>query len=192
MISRRFIDRSDLERVVTKQIEELLYSLLSWRTGSFKFYENQFPTGEEITVRISVENVILEGLRRLDERNLVQDTFPDLDAVYTISASQAGRSRQVSLKANEWNIMALVDGHRSLEEVSRLSPLGREETLSRLAQLKLAGLITKTDANGNSSTRRLEEMISRLASLFEDYLTEKPTPRPGNRRVTQTYLENVD
>ena len=61
MISRKFIDRADLEAVVTTQIEELLYSLLSWKSGTFKFYEEQYPTDEEITVKISVENVILEG-----------------------------------------------------------------------------------------------------------------------------------
>src|SRR3972149_716519 len=37
LISRGFIDRSDLEEVVRKQVEELLYSLLSWQTGSLQF-----------------------------------------------------------------------------------------------------------------------------------------------------------
>ena len=116
LVERRFIDRADLEEVVRGQVEELLYSLLSWQKGSFKFYENQFPTDEEITVSLSVENVILEGLRRIDERNLVHKTLPDLDKVYSISASQADRPRSVAMKADEWNVMALVDGRRSLEQ----------------------------------------------------------------------------
>ncbi len=43
MIDRSFIDRADLEKVIKKQVEELLFSLLSWKNGNFKFYENQFP-----------------------------------------------------------------------------------------------------------------------------------------------------
>ena len=35
---------------------------------------DQFPTDEEITVQLSVENVILEGLRRFDEMNMIQET----------------------------------------------------------------------------------------------------------------------
>ncbi len=191
LIGKRFIDRSDLRDVVNKQIEELLYSLLGWQTGSFKFYEDQFPTDEEITVNLSVENIILEGLRRLDEMNMVKDTLPDPEAVYTISASQGDRERAVTMKAAEWNIMALVDGRRTLDEICRLSPLDRNQTLTKLAQLKLAGLITKTEKKA-SSTPQLQEMTNRLAGLFEDYLTEKTAPKVTDRNVTGAYLESVD
>jgi hypothetical protein len=189
LISRGFIDRADLERVVTEQVEHLLHSLLSWQSGSFKFYENQFPTDEEITVNFSVENVILEGLRRVDEMNMVKETLPDLDAVYTISASQGGRTRAVALQAEEWNIMALVDGRRTINEICKVSPLGREESLKKLAQLKLAGLITKTDKRGSHpDSHELEKMVNRLANLFEDYLTEKTGSRVVQRNITKTYV----
>jgi hypothetical protein len=192
LISRRFIDRTDLERVIKKQIEELLYSLLGWQAGSFKFYENQFPTDEEITVNLSVENVILEGLRRIDEMNMVKETLPDLEAVYTISASQAGRERAVTLQAAEWNVMALVDGRRSVNEICKVSPIDRNETLKKLAQLKLSGIITKTEKKERPSSPGLEQMVNRLANLFEDYLTEKTANRLVERNVTKTYVESVD
>jgi hypothetical protein len=192
LIARGFIDRSDLESVVTRQIEELLFSLMSWQAGSFKFYENQFPTDEEITVNLSVENVVLEGLRRLDEMNFVKDTIPDLDAVFVISAAQSGRSRAVTLDAPEWNVMALVDGHRSVDEICKLSPVDRDESLKKLAQLKLAGIITKTEKRGRQPTTGLETMVNRLANLFEDYLTEKTAGRATDRRITRTYVESVD
>ncbi len=192
LISRRFIDRADLEAAVKGQIEELLYSLLSWQTGSFKFYENQFPTDEEITVDLSVENVILEGLRRLDEMNMINDTLPDLQQVYTISAAQGGRSRAVTMEADEWNIMALVNGHRTLEEVCRVSPADRTETLKRLAQLKLAGIITKTERARETTSSQLEDMVGRLSGLFEEYLTVRPAAPPTESRITKTYLESVE
>jgi len=192
LVSRRFIDRADLEMVVKKQIEELLYSLLGWRAGSFKFYENQYPTDEEITVNLSVENVILEGLRRMDEMNLVKETLPDLNAVYTISASQGGRPRAVSLQAAEWNIMALVDGHRSVNEICKVSPVDPDKTLKKLAQLKLAGIITKTEKKETASSLQLEQMVNRLTNLFEDYLTEKTANRLAERNITKTYVGSVD
>lgn len=192
MIGRNYIDRADLTQVVTKQVEELLYSLLSWQTGSFKFYDNQFPTEEEITVDLSVENVILEGLRRVDEMNMVRETLPNLDAVYTISASQAGRTRNVSLKAEEWNVMALVDGRRDLNEICKLSSLKRDETLKVLAHLKLAGIITKTERKKETSSPQLDKMADRLAGLFEDYLTAKPRRAIVKRAVTSTLIEEAD
>jgi hypothetical protein len=188
LVGREYIDRADLEKVVQEQVEELLYSLLSWQTGSFKFYEDQFPTDEEVTVRLSAENVILEGLRRIDEWNLIQETLPDFDIVYTISASQGGRARSVKLEADEWNVMALVDGQRSINQVCERSSLKREDTLKKLAHLKLSGIITKTEAPETRPTGNLEGMVNRLAGMFEAYLTEKRTDVQPPRRITRTVI----
>lgn len=193
LVSRGFIDRADLQEVVRNQVEELLYSLLSWQTGSFKFYENQFPTDEEITVKLSVENVILEGLRRVDEQNMVRETIPDMDKVYSISASQAGRTRAVTMQASEWNVMALVDGRRSVSQICQVSPMSRTETLNRLAHLKLAGIITGTERKpeATDSSSNLEKMVGRLSHLFEDYLTEKAAVRipDSHNRMTTSITE---
>ena len=191
LIQKNFIDRADLERVIKEQIEDLLYSLLSWQTGSFKFYEDQFPTDEEITVSLSVENVILEGLRRIDEMNMIREALPDFEAVYSISASQQGRARSVKLEAPEWNVMALVDGQRSVNQVCEVSGMSREDTLKTLSKLKLAGIITKTERKpkAGATTGDLEDQVKRLAGLFEDYLTEKSGRRTKtDRRVTETVL----
>ena len=186
LVNKGFIDRSDLETVIRDQVRELLYSLLSWQNGSFKFYENQFPTEEEITVNLSVENVILEGLRRLDEQNMIRETLPDFDRVHKISASQGGRTRAVTMKASEWNVMALVDGHRTINQICEASPIGREETLNRLAQLKLAGIVTPTEkkARAAAESSDLEVMVERLSDLLEGYLTEKASSRTTTRELT--------
>ena len=190
LLDRRFIDRADLQSVVREQVEELLFSLLAWRTGSFKFYENEFPTREEIKVSLSVENVILEGLRRLDEETMIRETLPDLNQVYRISTSQTGRTRAVTMRANEWNVMAQVDGYRSVREICETSPLTRHETLNRLAQLKLAGLIapSETPKQVERSTGELEKMISDLTRMFESYLGEKAASKPANPRITSRLI----
>jgi hypothetical protein len=195
LISQGFIDRTDLETVVREQIQELLYSLLNWRSGSFKFYENQFPTKEEITVSISVENVILEGLRRLDEENMIRETLPDLNQVLRIANSQAGRTRALTMKASEWNVMAMVDGHRTINQICQASPMSQHETLNRIAQLRLAGLlepgqVVTTPASPPDSAK-LENMIAGLSRLLEDYLTEKSRPVAASRTVTRPLVEEA-
>ncbi len=191
LMSRNSIDRADLESVVRKQVEELAYSLLSWETGSFKFYENQYPTQEEITVQLSVENVVMEGLRRYDEMNMVRETLPDISAVYIISASQQGRRREVALESHEWNVMALVDGYRTIEEVCKYSSLDKLETLKAIARLKLAGIITKRDRRPEPKDS-LSESVARLAGLFEEYLTQKQRPAAERSRLTTTLLETTE
>lgn len=169
MIEKRYIDRADLEEAVRKQVEELIFSLMSWDRGSFKFYENQFPTEEEITINLSVENVILEGLRRLDEMNRVKDCLPDASTVYALAPAESGQIRNVSLKPEEWNVLALVDGRRTIDDIIIASPLGSTETLQHLASLQLAGLVKP--ATHTADHDRLESMVNHLSQLIESYLT---------------------
>jgi len=172
LIERRFIDRADLEEVIRKQVEELIYSLMSWERGSFKFYENQFPTEEEITVNISTENVVLEGLRRLDEITRLKDCLPDFSTIYSLAPSHPGQVRDISLEPEEWNILALIDNHRDINDILAVSPLGSLETLKRLASLQLAGLICPSGKAG-AQRDHLETMVERLGELIEDYLSQK-------------------
>ena len=172
LIEKGHIDRADLEEVIRQQVEELIYSLMSWERGSFKFYENQFPTEEEITINISTENVVLEGLRRLDEMTRVKDYLPDFSTVYALSTSGPEQKRDITMESNEWNILALVDGHRDINDIVAASPMEPVETLKRLASLQLAGLVCPSK-RAVSDGDKLVEMVDHLSQLIEDYLTAK-------------------
>lgn len=169
LMDKRYIDRADLEEAVRRQVEELIYSLMSWDRGSFKFYENQFPTEEEITINLSTENVILEGLRRLDEMNRIKDCLPDFSTVYALAPAEPGQVRNVSLKPEEWNVLALIDGHKSIDELLVVSPLESMETLKHMASLQLAGLIKASPQAADQD--KLESMVTHLSQLIESYLT---------------------
>ncbi|MEE9442820.1 MAG: DUF4388 domain-containing protein [candidate division Zixibacteria bacterium] len=172
LIEKSYIDRADLEHVVRNQVEELIYSLMAWDQGSFKFYENQFPTEEEITVNLSTENIVLEGMRRLDEITRVKEFLPDFSVVFALSPSEHDQKREVTLEPNEWNILALIDGHRNINDIIAVSSLDSYHVLKTVATLKLAGLICPVQ-NPSKRSDRLEGMVDRLSQLIEDYLTDK-------------------
>jgi len=176
LIEKRYIDRADLEEVIRQQVEELIFSLMSWEKGSFKFYENQFPTEEEITVNLSTENVVLEGVRRLDEMNRLRDCLPEFTTVFKLAPTVSGKRREVNLEPEEWNILALIDGHRNIDEILAASTLENLETLKHLASLYLAGLIQPAEEKPVDG-ERLEDMAERLGQLIEAFLTDHDVDR---------------
>ncbi len=203
LIDKRYIERGDLEQVVRQQVEELIYSLLSWHKGTFKFYENQYPTEEEITVNISVENAILEGCRRIDELNRIKEVLPDFSSVLAISPASTDREAKISLNAGEWNLLSLITGHRTIEEIVKLVQLPKVTTLNKLAALKLAGLI-KVVATPEEKPDRIKTMVEKVAGLLDEYLNqqqkmqkeEKTTlyeiDRPTVSRLTQEEIISED
>jgi hypothetical protein len=188
LIEKGFIDRADLAEAVSEQIQELIYSLLSWEEGSFKFYDNQYPTREEITVDLSVENVILEGIRRVDEVNRLREHLPDYNTVLKIDTIGAGRKRDISLETEEWNLLARIDGQKTIRELIEESGLGEMKTLEKLATLQLAGLIT-IESEPEKKSDRLAGMVNRVAGLLEEYL-ENRTPKPAPRKIVTEAIED--
>ena len=123
---------------------------------------------------------------------MIRDTLPDLEQVFQISTSQAGRTRAVTMKASEWNVMALVDGHRSINQICETSPLGRHDTLNRIAQLKLAGLLEAAENRAlPADNTNLEKMIAGLSRQLEEYLTQKTRTVTTGRAVTRTLIEEA-
>ncbi len=172
LVYKKYVTQDDLDEAVKQQVEELVYSLLSWDNGSFKFYDNQYPTKEEITVNLSVENVILEGLRRIDEINHLKETLPDFDKPLKMSEATCGRGKDISLRPEEWNLLALVDGRTSINDLLEQSDYPRVKTIERLASLKLAGLITESEKPADKGDH-LAVMVNRVSGLLEDYLTHR-------------------
>ena len=184
LIEKGFISRIDLEQVVRSQVEELIYSLLGWDDGSFKFYENQYPTDEEITVDISVENAILEGARRIDEINRLKESLPELNSVLAICPAPPERQTNIALHSEEWNLLALVNGQRTINEIANISRLPRPNALQKLAALRLAGLVTIAPLKA-AEPDRLAGMVDRVSNLLEDYLAEKKKKISTDRTTVQ-------
>jgi hypothetical protein len=173
MIEKKYIHAGDLDKAVREQVEELVYSILAWDSGTFKFYENQYPTDEEITVDISAENAILEGYRRIDEMNRIKEALPDFGSVLAVVATPPERNTDISLRSEEWNLLALINGQRSINEIVDISVLSEMETLHKLAAMKLAGLVSVVGKREAEKNDRLELMVERVARLLEEYLEHK-------------------
>jgi hypothetical protein len=125
---------------------------------------------------------------------MARETLPDPESVFTIASSEANRGRDVNMRATEWNIMSLVDGRRTLQEICEMSQLGFDETMIRLARLKLAGIIKVTDAKPvANSGAPLDQMVQRLANLFENYLNQQSSEISTENRIgTITVEEHID
>jgi hypothetical protein len=102
----------------------------------------------------------------------VKDCLPDFATIFAVASSEAGQVRNVSLEPDEWNILALVDGHRDINDIVAATHREPLETLKRLASLQLAGLIRVSD-KAAPPRDHLEAMVDRLGQLIEDYLTHR-------------------
>ncbi|HET9551630.1 MAG TPA: DUF4388 domain-containing protein [Anaeromyxobacteraceae bacterium] len=115
------------------------YALLGWEQGRFAFLKNAAPF--ERTIFDGLQNLLLDGLRRLDELKVVRARLPARDAVLHL-APESERAAEIRLQLPEWRVLSSVNGRRTLEEVLQLAG-GAEDEASRIVYgLLVAGLVT--------------------------------------------------
>lgn len=142
LVSAGALSTKDLHRFVSLQIEEAVYHLFTWSQGSFHFDPGQEPDEEDpFLVDMPVENLLLEGARRVDEWSLIEKKIPSLELVFEVAEEIEGGEAPMDLTPHQRRILPLVDGERSVDGLVAASGLVEFEVAKALFGLIQAGFV---------------------------------------------------
>jgi DNA-binding response OmpR family regulator len=136
------VSEADLKACLTRQSSELIYEILRWRHGRFRFSAGMElpPSVIDAALGLDVEAVLMEGYRRVDEWHLIERAIDNFDVVFLRnedSVAQMGRGR---LTREELAVLELVNGKNTVKDIIRKSRMGSFEVskmLYRLLSIKL-------------------------------------------------------
>ena len=136
------LSEADLRQCLTRQTSELVYEILRWRFGTFRFAAGkELPAfAVDAALELDVEAILMEGFRRVDEWHLIERAIDDFDLVFLRNedaVAQMGRGR---LTREELAILELVNGKNTVKDIIRKSRMGSFEVskmLYRLLSIKL-------------------------------------------------------
>jgi hypothetical protein len=134
------VTEDQLEGAVRQQIEDAIFDLLRWELGEFAWE----PGGEfetEVHIGVSVENLIMEASRRLDEYEVIKRKIPSGLSVLGMAATPPEGAVEINITPQEWRILVLVDGTRTVQDISQMVGLDEFGAMRVLYGLVSAGLI---------------------------------------------------
>lgn len=97
------------------QVSEIVYDAFVWDSGTFSFARETLLPSHAVTISIDVANLIMEGARRIEEWEQCLKLLPDRNAVFRVVV--APRDEKITLSVDEWRILFLINGQRSLAEL---------------------------------------------------------------------------
>lgn len=119
LVSIGALTARELAEQVRRQVESVVFELLSWNEGYFRFEERPVGTiSAEATVRIPTESMLMEGARRIDEWERIRERVPTIEVVPSLAAPEGGNMTRLDLLPGEWRFLTMIDGQSTLAEIS--------------------------------------------------------------------------
>lgn len=180
LVAAGALTERDLKTQVRAHIEDVVFTMLGWSEGYFIFEEcppESIPS--ETDLRISVEHLLLEGARRIDEWSRIQGRVAHAGVVARLAPPVSAEAGSLTLMPFEWRVLAAADGVRDVQAIA--VSLGEPEfdVARALFGLATAGVILLRDPALESAHAAPRGDAEALLRQGEDHL------RAGNAEAAR-------
>lgn len=148
LINAGHVTQQDILKSIRSDYLETVYGLFTWSEGLFHFEPNQLPADEVITVPIDLENIILEGSRRVKEWERLQDELPDLDMALRFTDRPEAQLRNINLSVDEWRVISYINPRNSMKRIAQRIGMDDFQIRKIIYGLLQAGLVEMVEPVG--------------------------------------------
>lgn len=139
------VTKGEIEQALRDQVSEEIYELFAWESARFYFAEAEtdaLPNGagplSSVTLDANMISLMVEAARRVDELKLIRSEIP-VDRLIPQRTGAKASVDDLSTAARE--ILALLDGKRSIDDLVRISNYPKFTVLHSLYDLKHRGMV---------------------------------------------------
>ena len=132
------VTQEKLEEHIALQIEEAVYIIFQWSEGTFEFEPDVMPEEGLFRVSVSIDALLMEGARRVDEWSVVEKKITSMDLIFALERNPL-EDEGLDLTDDQKGIIPLIDGKRSVTDLVGDSGLAEFDTGKALYGLIQAG-----------------------------------------------------
>ncbi|MEW6586484.1 MAG: DUF4388 domain-containing protein, partial [Nitrospirota bacterium] len=141
LVELQYILPKDLFWGVKYQVREIICSLFRLEEAEHEFIEGDLPTNEVITLKMSIGNLIYEGVKRIDNWTRIRHEMPKSDTVLKLTSDPAALFQDVELSPQDRKMLSLIDGVKTIKELIDSAWIGSFEAMKTLHVLWTVGVI---------------------------------------------------
>ena len=165
LVEKGYISKEMLDTFIKEQIQDAIFNLLQWDMGNFSFQTDE-TSPQEIGLSVSVENLIMENSRRLEEWEVIQRKIPSLDVLVRMSTTPPEDVMEINIKPEEWTLLVLADGVRTVRDIAAATERSEFEACKIIYGLVTAGLLDVASGSAKPSSDEPSRLSPREADGF--------------------------
>ena len=138
------ITAGELADELRRQVEETVYTLFAWTSGTFSFEVASPTDAPDANLRLNPEGLLLEGARRVDEWSVIAKKITTVDAVYAFEGEpRSAADNNAHLVESERRVLPLINGLNTVREIVDGTGLSEFEVCRVLYGLLSAGRLRR-------------------------------------------------
>ena len=141
LINSNYVTQGEILESLKNEFVQTTNDLFTWSEGMFQFENNLTPPADKISLRISLENIIIEGTRRVQEYERLQDEIPSLDMALRFTENPGTNIRNVNLSVKEWRVVSFINPKNSMKQIAKTTKMDGLEFRRIVYSLIQAGLV---------------------------------------------------
>ena len=135
----------DLFWGVKYQVKEIIYSLFPLEDAEYEFVEGEIPANEVITLKMSMGNLVYEGVKKISNLIRMKNELPDMESAFQLSTDPASLFQDIEFSPQDQKMLSMIDGKRTIKELIDSSSVGTFEALKTLYALWSTGTIEEKE-----------------------------------------------
>ena len=187
LVDKGVITTKDLWLASRQQVESIVFNLFSFMDGGFCFLSSKIDPEKVVRLSMNTQNLIMEGLRRVDERALYMRDIRSLDSVPVL-----GDQRGQKLDEQEELLVDLIrEGRVNVKEILRRSGLGEFEALRTLYQLLRKKIVNLQDPVVAEAKGELGDLVSIFNGALVTLARQISVVDTGFISEVQTFIRDL-
>jgi uncharacterized protein DUF4388 len=188
LLEAEAVDGELLRQAATEQTVDAVFDLLRWQDGSFAFALDR-PNPDDVGISLETERIVTEANARKDSWEQITKVVPSGSVVLAMPVVLPA---EPEVSRDEWALLALVDGRRTVAELVDLTGAGQYAVVSTLAALIGRGLLEIRKDERHDHVSVVQRRHRLLSPLEAASVAEKAppaavvTPPRNERRATSS------
>jgi len=185
LIEAGHVTQDDILNSVRNHTQDVVFRVFTWADGSFRFEPKALPPEDRITVPINLENIIMEGTRRVKEWEQLQDELPNLEMALRFTDRPDARLRNINLSVEEWRVVSYINPRNSIRQIAKANNISDFQIRRIVYGMLQAGLVELVRPEG------MEKMPAPAPGMSAPAPSRTRRPPPVKRSVVERLIGRI-
>jgi hypothetical protein len=193
LVELGYLTPQDIIWGVKYQIKDIIYSLFEIQDAEYEFNEEEIPSNEVITLKMSMANLIYEGVKRINNLNSIRNELPNMRSVLKLSTDPVSLFQDIVLTSIDKKMLFMIDEKKTVRELI-CSSSNSFQAMKSLYVLLSTGILEEkgNETEKTESTVLLEEILKAFHDGEEAFLKRIGVLYSNLSRLSESELLEID